>query len=410
MTPTTTQNHAPRLDAARCPHFGECGGCLHQDIDYQEQLRAKQAYLEALFAPFWPQPIRVTPSPEIWHYRNKVDFTFAPKHYPEPPPKGFARETVLGFKRRGQWFNPLEIETCLIGPRENDVLLRIAKEWINDEGLRAYDSRTREGTLKTLVLRQGRRTGERMVMIVTARENIDFSNLELRLADAFPVHSLFHGLHDGTADGAVPDEVVHLSGAKSITEELHIPDEDGERRLRFRISPLSFFQTNSLATEQLYALVRAHVRASAPRILYDLYGGSGGFALTCSDLVDEAVSVDIVADAVEDGRVNAALNAAANVSFHVAKAKNFLLTRLQEGGMGDESFCILDPARSGMTPKAVRRTIECDPAAVVYVSCNPKIFVRELPQFLERYRLESLQAVDLFPHTDHVETVALLRR
>lgn len=391
---------------ARCPYFGECGGCQSQDLDYLEQLAQKAAFLESLFGAYWPEPIQVTPSPVVWHYRNKVDPAFAPKRYPEPPPPGFVRETVLGFKRKGRWFWPLDIEECHIGPEGLDALLAAVRRWYRQEGFRGFDSRTGEGFLRVLLVRDAKRTGERMVVLITRPGPFDPKPFLDAILPVYPADSVYRGIFSGLADVAAAEALELLHGAPHITERLHIPEPGGVRKLDFRISPMSFFQTNPAATESLYGAIRAWVRRSAPETLYDLYGGSGGIAFSCADLVRRVWSVENVEEASRDGRENARLNGIDHVYFLSEDVRKYLKRLLEEEGFERGAAVVIDPPRSGLHPKVIRRLIELTPANLLYVSCNPKILARELPVFLEHYRLDAIEAFDLFPHTRHVEVLA----
>jgi len=388
----------------RCPHFGECGGCRMQDAPYPEQVARKASTLETLFREVWRAPIAVEPSPAIWHYRNKVDFNFGRKWYDEKPPEGFVRESVLGFKARGRWFAPLDIDECRIGPEGLPALLESVRGWMHAQGLHAFDSRTGEGFLKILLVREAKRTGQRMVVLITGDGDFDRASFVEAVQCAFPATSIYHGIFRGLADVAFADETELLDGTPAIEERLIIAG--AARELRFRISPFSFFQTNTLAAEKLYAAIRRWVAATTPTMLYDLYGGAGGIAFACADLVHSVHSVDTVASASEDGKYNAHVNGITNVTFTTDKTKNYLKTVIAQGGMPPGSSAIVDPPRSGMTPKALMRLIALHPAHILYVSCNPPVFARELPAFLEAYRLTGLQAIDMFPHTDHVELLA----
>lgn len=361
------------LQAPRCPYFGECGGCQTQNLPYAEQLERKSALLRACFADFWDRPIPVAASPVCWHYRNKVDPAFAPKQYPEAPPKDFERETVLGYKRKGRWFWPIEVETCLIAPEGLSELMRAVRAWYRAAGLRAFDSRTGTGFLQCLLVRDAKRTGERMVMLITRPGPFDAEPFVRAVREAFAPTSIYRGIRVGTSDVALADEVELLYGAPEIIERLHIPDGEETRELQFRISPFSFFQTNTLATEHLYGLARAWVKARAPRILYDLYGGMGGIAFSCSDLVDHVWSVEEVASASEDGRHNASVNGVDNVDFLTEKVEAYLKRVVMEGRDEADAAVIVDPPRAGMHPKALKRLVEWGPPHVLYVSCNPKI-------------------------------------
>ncbi|MDP7638435.1 MAG: 23S rRNA (uracil(1939)-C(5))-methyltransferase RlmD [Candidatus Hydrogenedentes bacterium] len=393
---------------ALCPHFWICGGCASQDILYPEQLELKSAAIEELFSPYWDRRVETIASPAIWQYRNKVDLNFVRKRYDEPPPKDFVKETVLGFTRKGKWYWPLLVDECLIGPAGLGALLAAVRGWQQDVGLRAFDSRTRDGLLRALLVREGRRTGQKMVALITADGPIETGSFVEAVKGAFEATSIHRGVFHGLSQGSFADTLELLDGDKTIEEELRVPDGNGERRLRFQISPMSFFQTNTLGAEVLYGLIREWARAVSPRVLYDLYGGAGGIAFSCADLAQVIRSVENVETATADGVANAKRNGIDNVFFSTQKVKNYLLDVLNSGGMEASSAAVLDPPRSGMHPKAVKRLVECRPPRILYVSCNPKVFVRELPAFLEQYALTDMKAVDLFPHTPHVEVLAYM--
>lgn len=395
---------------ALCAHFGECGGCQAQDVAYPEQLRRKEAELRELFAPYWDAAIPVEASPLVWHYRNRVDFNFALKRYPEPPPPDFPRETVLGFNRKGKWYWPLDIGECRIAPEGTEALLDAVRRWYASEGLGAFDSRSRAGFLRVLLLREGKRTGETMAALITSPGEFDAGSFVDAVLSVYPATTIYRGVSRSLARGAFADEMELLHGEPAITERLQVPDGEGTRELNFRVSPFSFFQTNTLAAEILYGKVRQWVRETAPDVLYDLYGGSGGIALACADLAQIVRSVDNAGSATEDGRFNATANGVENVFFTGEKMKNYLLKIVNDGGMEQNSAAIVDPPRAGMTPKALKRLLKSRPLHILYVSCNPSVFAQELPAFLESYRLTGLEAVDMFPHTPHVELLARLSR
>ena len=391
---------------ALCKHFGECGGCRRQDLPYAEQLARKSDELGRLFGEIWPHPIPVEPSPCVWNYRNKVDLNFSLKRYPEPPPPGFVRESLLGFKKRGRWFDPLDVEECRIGPEGLDLLVGRVREWMKSHELRAFDSRTQAGCLRELLVREGKRTGEKMVVLITWDEEFDRASFVEAVRDAYPATSIQWGLFKGLADVAAAERVEVLAGNPVIHERLEIPTANGIRPLHFRISPFSFFQTNTLGTERLYSLIRERVDSSGLRVMYDLYGGCGSVAMVCADLVETIHSVEYVESATLDGQHNVTVNGIKNIQFQTADVKNYLKALIAEGSFERESVVVVDPPRSGMVPKAVRRLVELRPRSLVYVSCSPKELARELPAFLEAYGISDLHAVDLFPHTDHVELLA----
>jgi 23S rRNA (uracil1939-C5)-methyltransferase len=399
-----------RGTADRCPHFGECGGCQTQDVSYPGQLEAKQRFLEELFAEFWDKPISVLPSPVVWHYRNKVDFNFALKHYPEPPPKDFRRETVLGFTSRGEWYKPFEVEVCLIAPRGCDALLQAVREWAKGQQLRAYDSRSNTGFLRALLVREGARSGERMVALFTSPGKFDVKGFTCAVIQSFSAHSIHRGIFTRSARGAFAEHMDLLAGPPHIHETMRVPDIGASRELSFRISPFSFFQTNTLAAEVLYGEIRRWVRETGAEILYDLYGGAGGIAFACSDLVKLVRSVENEPSATSDGERNARLNGIENVFFTTQPMRHYLRNLYESGGMEPNSVAIVDPPRGGLTPKPLQRLIDCGPPRILYVSCKAATLREELPVLLKTYRLDRLWAVDLFPHTTHVEVLASFSR
>lgn len=378
---------------------------MSQDVPYRRQLEAKAAGLMALFHHHWPSPIEVMPSPTQWYYRNKVDMAFAPKYYPEPPPKGFQREAVLGFKRRECWYWPLELDECRIFSPSLPPLLQNVRQWVASQQLTPYQPKRDAGLLRILLVREGKRTGERMVVLITRTEDFDRALFLDAVRESCDATSIQWGTFSGKAEIAAADRLEVLDGDSVIHEELHIQDAGACRRLRFTLSPLSFFQTNTLATERLYALIRAWVSRVRPKALYDLYGGSGGIALSCADLSERVVSVESFAGASRDGEANACLNNIDNVTFHTAAVEEYLYRHELER----EAAVIVDPPRAGLHPKALRALIETRPRKLLYVSCKPAMLAQELEKLSSAFDIESLDAIDLFPHTPHVEVVATFR-
>jgi 23S rRNA (uracil1939-C5)-methyltransferase len=390
-----------------CPHFEDCGGCQHQNLSYEAQVAAKARTLEERFAPFWSDAIPVEPSPEIWHYRNKIDPSFAGKYYEEPPPKGFQREVVLGFKKR--WYWTIDLDECLIAPEGAPALIARVREWAREQGYPPYNARNGQGLLRMLLVREGKRTGERMVVLVTNEGDVDADGFTAAVRESFPAHSVQHAVFTQKSDVLGADRLETWEGGEHIHEALVIGED--ERRIQFRISPLSFFQTNTLGAEKLYAQVRAWIAEAPTPQIYDLYGGSGAFAFVCADLADTIDSIEEVPSATDDGRHNAILNDIGNVQFTNAKVEHYLRDVLAgEHTFDTESTVIADPPRPGFQPKALRRLLELGPKHLVYISCKHTELLREMPDLLTRYRLTDLRAVDMFPHTGHVEVLAKFER
>ncbi len=248
-----------------------------------------------------------------------------------------------------------------------------------------------------------------MVVLVTSDGEFDKASFVEAVQSVFPCASIHRAIYRGAADLAAADEIELLHGEPTIDEKLCVPDGDATRDLTFRLSPFSFFQTNTLGAERLYAKIRTWVKQVAPATLYDLYGGAGSIAFTCADLVGHVHSVENVEEATNDGRFNAGVNKIENVTFHTEKVKNYLRNIIVgPGALEADSAVVVDPPRSGLHPKALRRLVELAPKNLLYVSCKPMVLAQELPALLERYRLDDMSAVDMFPHTRHVELVAAL--
>jgi len=416
--------------AELCPHYGSCGGCVSQDSTYETQLQHKASFLEGLLHTFWADPIPIVPSPVLFHYRNKIDPGFALKRYPEPPPADFVRESILGFKERGRWRWTVEIEDCFIGPEGVQGLLESMRRWRMHSGLTAYDTRRGSGYLRNLLVRDGKRSGERMVVLITAPSALpDADAFVTAVQERFPADSIFHGEFSRRAEVATAEKLTLLHGAPWITETLHVTEAmqgvkdipicgtpaefiQKDRRdvpeLKFRISPLSFFQTNPLAAERLYGLIRDWALRIHPKTLYDLYGGSGAIAFCCAACAEEVISVESVPEASDDGRFNATQNRISNVSFITATVREFLSSPSKSGGLPPESAVIVDPPRGGMHPKVIKRLLEMRPGHILYISCNPRNLADDLTVLTEAYAVVSVEAVDMFPHTPHVEAVAAL--
>jgi len=380
-----------------------------QDVPYAEQLSHKAALLAALFDAYWPHPLPVVPSPAIWHYRNKVDFSFGRKFYPEPPPKDFERESVLGFKAKNRWYRPLDVEECRIAPQGMGPLLDGVRRWMLEQGLHAYDTRKKKGFLRALLVREAKRTSERMVVLITTGGEFDRDSFVEAVRAVYPAKSIQRGIFRGFADVAAAEEVEVLYGPPTIDDCLCIRDGESMRQYHFRISPFSFFQTNTFGTERLYALIRQWVKAVQPDVLYDLYGGTGGIAFTCADLARQVVSVETVVSATQDGIFNAERNGIGNVHFLTDSVEHYLKDLREGDGFPPGSAVVIDPPRPGLHPKALQRLVRYCPKDVLYISCKPQVLAQELPAFLEAYTLGDLRAVDLFPHTDHVEVLAAFR-
>jgi 23S rRNA (uracil1939-C5)-methyltransferase len=386
---------APRVHAP-CAHYPACGGCRFQDLAYEAQLQAKaQQVADALsrigrLTDFELEPAE--PAESVFHYRNKLEYSFS----------GTAAEPVLGFHRAGRWDEVLDIERCWLTTDLGNAVRNAVKEWARLEGLAPYDQERQEGYLRHLVVREGRNTGQALAVLVTAPGELAAVESFLETLRAFPeVRSIHWAVNDSPAEVTnFPTRL--LWGEESIEEEL--------LGLRFRIRPNAFFQTNTAMCEVLYRLAGEYAALTGEETVYDLYCGTGTIALS---LARDALTVwgiesseESVACAVE----NAELNGLVNTAFFAGDVGADLEELRDRAGAPD--VVLVDPPRAGLTGKALRRIGRLAAPRLVYVSCNPTTLAGNAKELVSEwgYRLERARPVDMFPHTPHVETVALFTR
>jgi 23S rRNA (uracil1939-C5)-methyltransferase len=343
-----------------------------------------------LLSPFevreW-QPI--VPSPQEWYYRNKMEYAFAV----------WDDQLVLGLREEGRFDHIINLETCGLMSEEAMELLTRMRLWALGNGLQGYHRRKHEGDLRYLVIREGKNTGERMGILLTTSRGAAHCTPEV-FQDLRPLLSTFWlGVTDSKSDVARADDMRLLWGPGTITEKL--------LARTYQISPYSFFQTNTRGTEKLYARLQAW-GSNVQGALIDLYCGSGGIALTLADRSDRVVGIDTNSDAIEDATKAAQTNGLSNTEFVCEDALEFL-KKLPGSKLSIQlSALVVDPPRAGLHPKALQALLEINPPHLAYVSCNPESLARDLQALVPFYRIDCAQAIDLFPHTAHVETLVFL--
>ncbi len=398
-----------------CPHFGTCGGCKWQMLPYQKQLDYKAAQaaeqlrrISGLGESLPPlRPILPSPAGDRY-YRNKLEFTFSATRYRSAAELSAAdgadlpREHGLGFHAPGLFDKVVPIHTCLLQPEPTNAMLHVLRTYTEAHGLSYYDHRAHTGFLRTAVLRVST-NGEVLLNIVFGAEDEAARTALLdHLWTEVPGLSSLHYTVNTKMNDTIYDLPVHLyRGTPTITETL----ED----FRFTISPKSFFQTNTRGAEALYRLVREGAALSGREVVYDLYCGTGSIGIFLSAGARKIIGVEAVEDAVEDARKNAAVNglSAERAQFFAGDAARVCTPEFwAEHGAPD--VVITDPPRAGMSEALIGHILQTAAPRVVYVSCNPATMARDLALLHPAYRIESLQPVDLFPQTHHVECVAVL--
>jgi 23S rRNA (uracil1939-C5)-methyltransferase len=396
-----------------CRHFGVCGGCHWQDLAYGEQLRWKGLQVEeclqhlARTSPWEIRPVQ--PSPQQQGYRNKMEYTFAPR--PWLPPAEFLAAGAspgpggaLGLHVRRSFDKVFDLEECFLPSAVTVEIVREARAWCRGSGLPAYNTREHRGYWRFLVIREGRRTGQTLVHLMTTAQGDPAAAAALggHLQERFPwITTCVHSLSQKKAQVASGEASRNLWGPGYIEEQV--------LGRHFRISPQSFFQTNTEAAEGLYAEVIRQGEFTGREVVWDLYCGTGSIALCLAAQVERVVGFELVEDAVKDAYSNAQLNGVDNCQFFAGDLKE-LLAGTQAGRRFRPDVVITDPPRAGMHAQVVQALRELAPPRLIMVSCNPATLARDLALLQPEYEVRQLQPFDLFPHTPHIECVVCLER
>ena len=401
--PPCAEGAAPKPPARavepRCPHFGTCGGCRLQDIHYEDQLARKQAELSELLARIgWVTTVPMHPSPQEWYYRNKMEFSFQDVY---PAPAEGEDYLLLGQKIRNRWDRVMNIKECYLLSPEAPLLLAAVHAWALKEKLQPFNLHKRTGFLRHLVVREAKNTDERLVNLVTTPGKLDAAGFVKMVRAAYPATTVLWGTNSGKSDVAQAEKTEVLYGPGVIFESV--------LGKRLRVSPYSFLQTNTRGAEALYTRIRECIADARPQNLLDLYCGTGGITLSVADLCERVMGVELIESAIADARFNAEQNKVTNVDFMAAKVED-LLPGLAAQKVVDVDAVIVDPPRSGLHPTALAALKELAPAKLIYVSCNPKAMVEDIRKMSGLYDLRLAEGFDLFPHTDHMEALAVLGR
>jgi 23S rRNA (uracil1939-C5)-methyltransferase len=393
-----------------CPHFGTCGGCKWQMLPYAQQLQYKQQQvldqLQRIGQITLPEMQPILGSQLERYYRNKLEFTFCTHRYrtvEEIRAAGdaiFPQEPVLGFHAPGLFDKVVEIHTCYLQKEPTNILLSTLRNYAEANQLPYYDYRSHSGWLRNVVLRIAR-TGEILVNLVMQHENESERKaiLDHILANVPGITTLHYTINPKVND-SIHDLEVHLYAGKGYIEETL-------ENYRFKISPKSFFQTNTYQAEELYKVTREFAGLSGHETLYDLYCGTGSIGIFCSDKAKKVIGIEVIDDAVKDAYENAAMNGLQHCKFFAGDVADICTDEFFEIH-GRPDVIITDPPRAGMHEKLVQQLLKMRAPKVVYVSCNPATQARDLNLLDEAYRVTRLQPVDMFPHTHHIENVALL--
>ena len=390
-----------------CNHFHLCGGCSWQHLDYGAQLEQKQLLVENALLRIGKLEVeqfdRIAGADPNTFYRNKLEFSFSNRRWltrEEIDTGVSAMENVLGFHKSGAFDKAIPIEKCWLQPEPSNALRLAALRIARHQGLSFWDARDNQGFLRNLMLRVAT-TGQTMVVLSVGEDDLKkISTFLDALITEFPqIQSVFYCVNHKVNDFMFDLDMVLYAGTPTIEEQLG--------HVRFRIGPKSFFQTNTRQAKVLFDTVKEFAGLKGDENVYDLYTGIGSIALYMAKQCRQVVGIEEIAAAIEDARENAALNGIENCTFYAGDVKDMLSPDFaQKHGRPD--VLITDPPRAGMHPKAVEFLLQLAAPRIVYVSCNPATQARDMQLLSSLYSIRRSRPVDMFPHTHHVENVALL--
>ena len=379
----------------RCEHFGKCGGCVYQTVNYDEQLKMKETTVKKILDPViktdydWEGIIG---SPVSSEYRNKMEYSFGDEIKDGP--------IALGLHKRNSMYDIVTVTECKIVDNDYRKILKCVYDYALEKKLTYYHKMKHEGYLRHLLVRKAVKTGQILVDIVTTTVN-DIPMDEL--ADRLKALSLdgeivgfLHTYNDSVADAVINEKTDIVYGRDYIEEEL--------LGLKFKITAFSFFQTNSLGAEVLYSKARDYVGTTKDKVIFDLYSGTGTIAQILAPVAKKVIGVEIISEAVDAAKINAGINGLDNCEFIADDVLNAL-----DNIKDKPDFIVLDPPRDGINPKALKKIIDYGVDSMVYISCKPTSLARDLVMLQESgYEVKKGCCIDMFPNSVHVETVVKL--
>ena len=392
-----------------CEHFGICGGCRWQPLPYDMQLKAKQQQV-------WDQLVRIghleipdispiLPSDKTKYYRNKLEFTFSNKRwiYNNEDPDSLTDEERLGLGFHvGKFFDKvLDIKDCSLQPEPSNEIRLFIREYAVTHNLEFYNIRENTGFLRNIIIRNNQ-VGDVMLTVCFAYDDQDkiVPMLDAIAAEFPQIKSLHYVINEKLNDSISDLDCILYKGEDAIWETMG--------KLKFKIGPKSFYQTNSEQAYKLYSVAKEFAALTGNEVVYDLYTGTGTIAQFISDKASKVIGIEYVKEAIEDARINAEANGITNCTFFDGDMKDILTADfIKEHGKPE--VMIIDPPRAGMHPDVVKVIMEAAPERIVYVSCNPASQARDLAMMSPMYEITAVQPVDMFPHTMHVENVCALK-
>jgi 23S rRNA (uracil1939-C5)-methyltransferase len=393
-----------------CSHFGICGGCKWQQLDYSRQLFYKEKQVRDQFERIGKIPVQlispILASSNTTFYRNKLEFTFSARRWitdkTELQDEESINRNALGFHMPGRFDRVLQIDFCHLQPEPSNEIRNAVNKFARDNSYTFYDPISEKGYLRNLTIRN---TQDGQVMVILSVHDDEQEQLEKILDFIWTqfsgLHSLMYLINSKVNDSMADMNVMLYKGGEYLVERME--------NLSFRIGPKSFFQTNTSQGLRLYEITREFAALTGNEVVYDLYTGTGTIALFISSKAKKIIGIEYVEEAIADAKINAEFNSIHNCEF-VAGDMNKIFTDEFIFANGKPDVIILDPPRAGVHEKVIAGILYALPERIVYVSCNPATQARDIALLSEKYEVTRVQPVDMFPHTQHVENVALLMR
>lgn len=403
---------SPNRIEAKCLHFGTCGGCKTQDLDYEQQLKFKEEHVKNLFERIGGfHKIDILPiirAEKTFFYRNKMEFSFSDKRWLRESEISSKLEIhdqtfALGLHIPGVFDKVLDINWCLLQSEISNEILNHTRAFFKNLQVLPYSAQKHTGFLRNLVIKQSFLNNEIMINLVTSEENERlFTSYKEALLNSFPqVTTLVFNINKKFSQVAYGDYEIVAHGCGYIYDFIG--------KWKYRISANSFFQTNTSQAEKLFSTALEFAEFNGTEIVYDLYSGSGTIPIFISNRVKQTYGFENISSAITDATANVLLNNVINFEPILTDLNKSFLPRTKEMNLPNPDVIIADPPRSGMNPKTVKDILELMPRKIVYISCNPATQARDIKLLCEGgYKLIKLRPVDMFPHTYHIENVALL--
>jgi len=397
----------------RCKFFGMCGGCKQQDLNYETQLKYKEELVKETFEHIGGLADykfeNIVPSENVFYYRNKMEFSFSDKRWLTKDEIGMDeiidKDFALGLHIPRIFDKVLDIDECFLQSELSNKILNFTRKFFKRKNTTIYSTKTHTGYLRNLVIRQSENTEDLMVNLVTSSEDDELmKEYTSELLKSVPqITTVINNINKKKASVAIGDyeKIYYGSG--------YIYDMIGD--YKFRISSNSFFQTNTLQAENLYKTALDFSELKGDDIIYDLYSGAGTIAIYVSGKAKKIIGFESIRSALRDAAENVILNQVENVQFAEANLYKSFLPIIEQNNIPKPDVMIIDPPRSGMHKNTVDDVIQLSPVKIVYVSCNPATQARDIKMMVEvGYKLMKMKPVDMFPHTYHIENVAVLRK